>query len=67
MRYGFFHHFQFLGGEFNYNHLTMNQIGYESRQSVVLTLGPSILDCDILALNVAGFGQAAVERGDRVT
>jgi hypothetical protein len=51
----------------NHSHLTVNQIGRKSRQSIVLTLCPSIFDCDILPLDVAGFSQASVKGGDCVT
>ena len=47
--------------------LAVNQIGRKSRQSIVLTLCPSIFDCDILPLDVAGFRQASVKGGDCVT
>src|SRR5262245_29352795 len=51
----------------NHSHLTVNQIDRKSRQSIVLTLCPSIFDCDILPLDVAGFRQASVKGGDCVT
>src|SRR4029453_19389445 len=51
----------------NHSHLTMNKISRESRQSIVLTLCPSIFDRDIPVLDVAGFGEASVERGNCVT
>ena len=48
----------------NHGYLTMNQIGHEFRQPIVLTLCPSIFYRDIPALDVAGFRQALVEGGD---
>src|SRR5262245_35446559 len=47
----------------DHRHLTAYQISCEVGQSVVLVLRPSILDDDILALDVAGFTNALTERG----
>ena len=35
--------------------LTTNQIGRQGGQSIKLTLGPAIFDCDVLAFDVAEF------------
>src|SRR6516165_6617318 len=47
----------------DHRHLTAYQIGCEVAQSVGLVLRPAILDCHILALNVAEFTKALVECG----
>src|SRR5262245_26490683 len=47
----------------DHRHLTAYQIGCEVGQSVGLVLRPSILDHDILALDVAGFTNALTECG----
>src|SRR6516165_8898880 len=47
----------------DHRHLTAYQIGCEVGQSVGLVLRPAILDCHILALDVAGFTKALAECG----
>src|SRR6266481_371596 len=47
----------------DHRHLTAYQIGCEVGQSVDLVLRPAILDCHILALDVAGFTKALAECG----
>ena len=45
-------------------HLPANQIGRQRRQSIILTLGPAVLDRHVAALDIAGFAQALAECGD---
>src|SRR5258708_39631830 len=47
----------------HHGHSTINQIGCQHPQSVILAVCPAILDCHVLAFDVAGFVQAAMERG----
>jgi hypothetical protein len=49
----------------NDRHLTMDQVGGESREPIVLSVSPAILDRNVLALNVAGLLQTLKERADR--
>ena len=44
--------------------LTANQIRRQRRQSIVLTLGPTKFDRDVLALDVAGLVQTVAKRGN---
>src|SRR5262245_19698679 len=48
--------------------LTADQLGRQRWQTIVLTLRPPILDCDVLSFNVAGVFQALAEcaRSNRV-
>src|SRR5262249_22018347 len=41
--------------------LTADQLGRQRWQTIVLTLRPAILDCDVLSFNVAGVFQALAE------
>jgi hypothetical protein len=43
-------------------HATADEIGHESRQSIVLALQPVVLDHYVLALDVADFVEAFAER-----
>src|SRR5215216_6311588 len=47
----------------DHRHLTAYQIGCEVGQSLGLVVRPAILDCHILALDVAGFTNALPECG----
>src|SRR5262249_37858387 len=42
--------------------LAADQISRQARQPIVLTLRPAIFDRDVAAFDIAGFGQALVER-----
>src|SRR5215813_14043125 len=44
-------------------HMTADEIIGEGGQSIILAIGPAILDCRILALDIAGFAQAPTESG----
>jgi hypothetical protein len=44
----------------------MNQLGHESWHALVMTFGPPIFDLDVLAIDVALFGQALIEPGDAI-
>src|SRR3984893_2176453 len=46
-------------------HLTTNQIGRQRRQAIKLTLPPAIFDRHVLALDMAGVGEALPERRDK--
>jgi hypothetical protein len=46
------------------HHLTGDEFGYHSRQSIELALRPAEFDRDILAFDIAGFVQALTERLD---
>ena len=48
----------------DHSHLSMNQIGHQRRQAIVLALQPVVLDCHVLAFDGAGFVEAFTERGD---
>src|SRR5262249_10819426 len=41
---------------------TADEVGHERRQAVVLAAEPAVLDGHVLALYVAGFGEAFTER-----
>jgi hypothetical protein len=43
--------------------MTADEIIGERGQSIVLAIGPAVLDRRILALNIAGFAQAPTESG----
>ena len=47
-------------------HLAPDQIGRQRWQSIVLALGRSVLDRDVLTLRIAGFLQALAECGHQV-
>jgi hypothetical protein len=49
-------------GRSNQGDVAANQIGGHPPQPIVLTLGPTVLNRDILALDVSGFIQTMVER-----
>src|SRR5262249_14990239 len=46
--------------------LTANEIGHQRRHSVILALGPAILDREVAALDEASFLQAPAEAGDEM-
>src|SRR6516165_3412076 len=50
-------------GRSDHSHFTAHQVGCKSRQPVVMTVRPSILDRDILTLDITGLAQALAERG----
>jgi hypothetical protein len=41
--------------------LAANQIGYQRRQPIIVTVRPAVFDCHILCLDIAGFIQSLVE------
>src|SRR5262249_52539883 len=43
--------------------MTADEIIGEGGQSIILAIGPAILDCRILALDIAGFAQTPTESG----
>jgi hypothetical protein len=45
--------------------LRTDQVRGERRQSRELTICPSVFDCDVLALDVAGFSEACAKRGHK--
>src|SRR5262249_48193919 len=45
--------------------LLFDQLRCHRLEPVILVIGPAIFDCDVLALNIASFGQAFAERGDQ--
>src|SRR5262249_5500543 len=45
-----------------HGHRAQDQIGCQGRKSVVMIIRPAVFDRHILAFDVAGFGEAAVER-----
>src|ERR1035437_10558317 len=47
----------------NHGHLATNQIGFHSRQSIVLAPRPTVFDRYILAFDITGFTQAMSEGG----
>ena len=47
------------GGD--HGHLALNQFDHHGRQSIVLTIGPTIFDFDVPALGNAGLAQASKE------
>jgi hypothetical protein len=53
-------------GRGNDGHLSANQIGHQSRQAIVLTFYPVVLDGHVLALDVAGFTKPLAERAHTV-
>src|SRR5215831_569203 len=46
-----------VAGRSDHGHLATHKIGRKCRQTIVATLGEAILDCDVLALDVASFFQ----------
>src|SRR5439155_24344462 len=44
--------------------LTANQIRRQRGQSIILALGPTKFDRNVLALDVAGLGEAVAKRGN---
>src|SRR5262245_4276124 len=46
-------------------HPAFDQLRGHRLEPVILVIGPAIFDCDVLALNIASFGQAFAERGDQ--
>jgi len=56
-----------LGTYRNYDgYLPTHKIGREPRQSIVLTLSPTIIDGDVSTLNEAGLIQTLPDHGDRM-
>src|SRR5262249_15997185 len=47
----------------DHSHMTADEIIDECGQSIVLAIGPAVLDRRILALDIAGFAQAPTESG----
>ncbi len=47
-----------------HGHFPIDQVGGERRQSIVLTIGKAVLDCNILPFDIAGLVQTPVKRGD---
>src|SRR5262249_50430616 len=45
----------------NHADLSMNQISRQGWESIVLAFRPTVFDCDVLALNIAGLVQALPE------
>src|SRR5215470_6697694 len=43
--------------------LLFDQLRCHRLEPIILVIGPAIFDCEVLALDVAGFGQAFAERG----
>src|SRR5262249_6508678 len=52
-------------GRGHHDHSTTTQIGRQHRQPVILAVCPAILDRHVLAFDVAGFVQAAMECGQK--
>jgi hypothetical protein len=50
---------------YNHGNLSANQISGHCRQSIVLTVSPTIFDRHIAAVVIAGFAQALAERTSR--
>ena len=50
-------------GRSDHCHVTTNQIGGKLRQSIVFSFRPAIVDCDVLAFDVASFLQPLAECG----
>jgi hypothetical protein len=48
--------------ERNHSDLTLNQLGSQRRQSIVLAVRPAILELHVLAVDVAGFVQPLAKR-----
>ena len=48
----------------NQGDLTANEMCRHLRQPVILTVGPAIIDLDVLALDIVGFAQRLAERGN---
>src|SRR6516165_3497898 len=48
----------------DHRYVTMNQLGSQCRQPVVMALGPAERDCDVLAVNVASLFQTRAKAGD---
>jgi len=44
-------------------HSSAHKIGRQCGQSIVVAIGPTVLDRRILALDIAGFAQAPMESG----
>ena len=45
----------------NRGHLAADEVGGERRETFVVILGPAILDPEVAALDIAGFGEAPVK------
>ena len=53
-------------GRHDHSHPMLNQVGGHDRQSIVAALRPTIFDRDVLALDVASFGQALVKSSNQL-
>src|SRR5205823_12591543 len=60
-RRGFQRQCRWSGSRNNHVHLTADQLSRQCRQSVILLVGPEILDPDVPALDKAGFAEALPE------
>ena len=49
-------------GRVDHSHLSANEIARQRKQQIMLFAAPAIIDCDVLALGIAGFAQALVKR-----
>src|SRR5262245_43270641 len=49
----------------DYSYLTANEIGCKRRQSIVFTRRPAIFDCNVLALDKAGFAQSLAKTDEQ--
>ena len=47
----------------DHRYLTANQLGDQAWQPIVVAFPPSVLDCDVLAIDIAGIGQPLLEIG----
>jgi len=48
-------------GRGNHCHLTINEVGCHFRQPISSTLGPTVIDRNVLTIDIAGFLQALTE------
>jgi hypothetical protein len=48
----------YVAGGSDYGDLTSNQLRRQGRQSIVVAFGPTILDVEVLTVDVAGFFKA---------
>jgi hypothetical protein len=51
------------GGRGDDGDTTADQVSHQRRQAIVLAVQPVVLDCHVLALDVAGFSKPLAERG----
>src|SRR5262249_20856326 len=50
----------------DHGHLPLHQIGRQSRQSIIATFRPTVIDRDVLAFEIAGISQTLPEPGHKV-